>query len=461
MSNWFIYLKMVVFIMAILFFLIYSIGGIQSLSLLLSVLSILAIVLSLPHASLVTKVFSVSFLILGSKFVISKGISVTEYIQIFGEMLSLLSLFAIIPILALPIRIGGYGDSIKKLLSKDGKTPFQYFRDFTVFSYLFAIFLNLATLPIMYQSFTSTVSRTFKTDQKRLLSTGILQGYSLPLIWTPLSAVVGVITSFTGVKWISVFPRLFLISILPLFLNWIIFYITTLKNKELLQMHNHENSDIESLEGVSSSKKLLEVGIAIILLILIILLFDSISSMSLLIISTILSIPFAWIWSICIQKGKLFNEACKSHFIQYVPNMHNMFAIFLSAGFFVNALKYSGLDQVINQIVLSFSAVIPVSLFLITLPLITLFIACFGLHPIVAVALLAQSLNPVVLGIDPENLTIALLGGAVMTFFIGPFSGTLGIMSTLLQTTSFQIAKWNLWSTAGFYILLSIHLLVT
>ncbi|WP_047151779.1 hypothetical protein [Aneurinibacillus tyrosinisolvens] len=93
--------------------------------------------------------------------------------------------------------------------------------------------------------------------------------------------------------------------------------------------------------------------------------------------------------------------------------------------------------------------------FLILLPYITLLFAYIGLHPIVVVNLLAQSLKPDVLGTTTEQMAIALLGGAVMTFFMGPFSGTLGLMSSMINVAPLRIARWSLVNVIGFSIILA------
>ncbi|NTZ17436.1 hypothetical protein EXW96_07615 [Paenibacillus sp. JMULE4] len=109
---------------------------------------------------------------------------------------------------------------------------------------------------------------------------------------------------------------------------------------------------------------------------------------------------------------------------------------------------------------LQFNHAVGSSLFLLIVPLITLGFGFIGMHPITAITLLAEAMNPLALGISAEHLAIALVGGAVMTFSIGPFSGTLNMFSVIIRQGTFRIAAWNLLYTLGFFLFLALVLLV-
>jgi uncharacterized membrane protein YozB (DUF420 family) len=91
-SNLISHVKMIVYTIVIILYLVYSVGQIDSLLPIVSSLSMVAIVISIPQASPLTKCFSLLFLLTGSFFVLREGIGVSEYVGLFGEMLSLLSL---------------------------------------------------------------------------------------------------------------------------------------------------------------------------------------------------------------------------------------------------------------------------------------------------------------------------------------------------------------------------------
>jgi hypothetical protein len=461
-SNWLPLLRSIIFTLSIFSYLIFILGGFHFLVPVLSILSVIAIFISLPQAGLPAKFFTLLFLGFGSWIVLQKGIDLYGYLLTFGDMLYLLSLFALLPLLALPIKIGRYEQAIEQLLERKKKTPAQFYRSVSSISFLLSSFLNLATLPIMYHSVRASAEKIVKSKTDKFITLGIIQGYAVSITWTPFSGVVGVVLEITKVTWQKIFPILFLISSSALLINWLIFSVSA--NKNYPDLTDRAAEEIAASHREADQKNPLHtiiqiVGI-IILLILLVVTLNHILSVGIVVTATLIAVPFAFLWALLLKEGGAFIKATSSYALNNIPGMAEQFAIFLSAGFFVKALHFSGYNHVVNEYFVAFNHFVGDGIFLIALPLITLSFCFIGIHPIAAITLLAESLNPSVLGITPEHLTIALIGGAVMTFMIGPFSGTMGVMSSLIKVTSFRIVAWSLIPTIGFYMILVIILLL-
>ncbi|MFU2016054.1 hypothetical protein ACM6Q7_13435 [Peribacillus butanolivorans] len=275
-------------------------------------------------------------------------------------------------------------------------------------------------------------------------------------MWTPLSGIVGVVLYVTKVEWLHIFPALFCISLVTLALNWFIFSLV----ERFRQSSNHQKEAVAAKEqGVRDSspffyRKMYQIILAIVLLLFLIVSLDFISKMGLVVSVTLLTLPFSWIWCLLLRKKAEFWPEIKHHFTHKIEEMSESFSIFLSAGFFVQAFHYSGNDLLVNQLFVQFNELVGVHIFLIMLPFITLLLAFIGLHPIVVVNLLAQSLKADVLGISPEQMALAFLGGAVLTFYLGPFSGTLVLMSSIINVRPMRTAGWSLLYAAAFSIIL-------
>jgi hypothetical protein len=452
-----VYGKSIVFTLAVVLFLIVQLVPFQGLGFLLSIISIMAIVSSFLSCTFFTRAMSILFLALGTWMVSRKGIDFLSYMKLYGDMMYLLSLFAIVPLLSIPIQVGGYRKIFEQLFQRKVTSTSQLYRIVTALSYFLGSFLNMAAIPVVYSSVKSAVEAWPIAEPKRFLASGIIQGYSLPIMWTPLSGIVGVVLYVTGVRWLHIFPILFAISLVMLVFNWIIFSVM-----EGRAQSNAGQQEIASAEEQVSFdyppfpyRKLLQILLAIVLLLFLIVITDAIFSLGLVVSVTLLTVPFAWIWCLSLRRSQAFWSGVKQHFTQKIAEMSESFAIFLSAGFFVQALQYSGNDRFVNQLFVQLNELVGVHWFLILLPYITLLFAYIGLHPIVVVNLLAQSLKPDVLGTTTEQMAIALLGGAVMTFFMGPFSGTLGLMSSMINVAPLRIARWSLVNVIGFSIILA------
>jgi hypothetical protein len=460
-QNIFLYGKSIIFTLAIVLFLANQLIKWNGLSILVALVSILAIILSLSSCKFFTRLISLIFLISGTWMVWEKGIDFLSYVRLYGDMLYLLSLFAIVPLLSIPIQVGGYREVFKQLFEGRVQSVSQLYRIITALSNFLGTFLNMATIPIVHSSVKSVVEAWPIRNPKRFLASGIIQGYSLPIIWTPFSGIVGVVLYVTHVRWLHIFPLLFLISLATLILNWVIFSV--MEGDRQLRVAHEETAAAEEYEFTkehfSTRGMLLQIVAAIVLLLVLVVSIDTVSSLGLVIIVTLLTVPFAWLWCLFLRKSHAFWLEAKNHVKYKMPEMSESFAVFLSAGFFVEALHYSGNDQLVNQLFVELKGLVGVHFFVFLLPYITLFLSYVGMHPIVVVNLLAQSLTPGVLGITTEQIAVAFLGGAVMTFFMGPFSGTLGLISSMIEVGPLRIARWSIVYVIGFSLILAVAIL--
>ncbi|WKB36675.1 hypothetical protein QS257_06675 [Terrilactibacillus sp. S3-3] len=138
--------------------------------------------------------------------------------------------------------------------------------------------------------------------------------------------------------------------------------------------------------------------------------------------------------------------------------MENQFFIFLSAGFFITALRLSHADVFVTHWMNVFIQFIGPRIFLVLLPLIPLALAFIGLHPAVGLALLSEAIRSNLLSHSPVMVTIAMLGGAVPAFLMGPYNATLGMMSSIMGEKPWRLSNWNIPFTCAYLALLTLLL---
>jgi hypothetical protein len=426
-----------------------------------SLFSILAILLSLHKAGRIASSLSVLFLCLGFYFLWKQHAGFFTLFLSFGGMLNLLTLFTIIPLISIPIRVGGYNESIRTVLQQKIGSSSQLYRMISLYSFFLSTFMNLATLPMMYYSVQDTVKTLSIRQPKRYMSQAIIHGFAIPTLWTPVAPIVGVVFDFTHVKWIKLFPILLFISVAALLIDWGLYRLN----------HRHFSPSLPSLGtfrevivttpkdvATYSKKKLYQMGFFVFLFIALVIAGQMISSIGLMDTIILFTLPYSLLWALFLRKGKSFIKETGLYFQEKLPAMNSQFAVFLSAGFFVTALQTSGTNQTIAQWVLDLHGFLGTELFLVVLPFLPLLFAYAGMHPALAISLLATAFNPTILGISPECLSVALLGGAVATFMLGPFNATTGIMSNIISVDSFQISRWNVTFCMGFLFLVSVAL---
>ncbi|RXT04858.1 hypothetical protein [Ammoniphilus sp. CFH 90114] len=458
-------LRTVVYSVSIGVFLLSTVFAAELFSTILSIAAIVCIAVSLPQSGKIAGSLSTLFLGIGFFVLWQSDVSTSTYLTSFGGMFNLLALFSIIPLIAVPIRVGGYSETIRHILESRIKSPAHLYRTISFYSFFLSCFMNLATLPMMYYSVKKAVEQYPLKSTSQFTSIGIIQGFALPILWTPIAPIVGVVFDLTHVNWLSMLPILLGLSVAGLLLNWALFQINQKKFLHSLP-DGYSAAGVEIAAAVSTpddqlwKHKLRQMSIAVLLFITSIALLEYLFPIGLITTVIILTIPFSLLWSMFLKQGKAYFKETLGHFKNQLPKMSDQFAIFLSAGFFVTALQITGSNQSINQAVTSLDHLIGSTAFIMILPLIPLLLAFLGMHPALAIGLLAESLDPVTLGITPEQMALALLGGAVSTFLLGPFNATSGIMASIVKVSPFRIVSWNVGYSLAFLILIAITLLM-
>ena len=266
-----------------------------------------------------------------------------------------------------------------------------------------------------------------------------------------MSGVVGVVLHSLHVDWLSLFPILFVLSVAALCSNWAIFYLLEPWGKEQAAPIPAEPTQRDTVSPVS---RLLQMLLAIVLLVIAIVFLEEWLRIGLVTVVTLVTVPFALAWSAALGQTVGFLKETGSQLVPGLSRMSSQFAIFLSAGYFVKAMHLSGADHTANIMFLSLHDAVGTQLFLILIPIMALIVSFLGLHPLVAIALLGESLKPEVLGINPTQLAITLIGSSVLTYMLGPFSGTLALVQSINQVSTFRLSLWNAPYAAGYFVLL-------
>jgi hypothetical protein len=383
----------------------------------------------------------------------------------FGNMLNILSLFAIIPLIALPIQLGRYDERVQEMIQRNVKHSRTLYAITSFLSFVFSSFMNVATFPMMYHLIRPSLDLFPIQKKDRFISRAITHGFAMPTLWTPVTPIVGIIMEMTGVRWSTILPIVIPFSLLGLALD--IFMGGLIAKRRRGQIAPDAWREVsaarENLSTVTVHKEKPSNPIHILIAILafngFIYMLERTTDLSFILIVSMSVVPFALLWSLFIGKGKAFLQRSKHAIPQHLLKMKDQFFVFLSAGFMISSIQASGAGHTINEWIYWFKLTVGTEVFLILIPLIPLGLAFIGLHPAVALALTAESLNPAALGISVELTAIAMLIGASTSFLMGPYNATIGLMSTLVNQTNYRISNWNAPFTA-IYMVLGMSLLL-
>ncbi|MGG1630866.1 hypothetical protein [Rossellomorea sp. NRS-1567] len=448
---------------SILFYLINELFSGLNISPIISVICFLIVMITLFRINKFVRVIGGAFLVLGFIMMMKGDAGWKDILFSFGPMLNLLTLFALVPLLALPIKLGNYSENIQGFISRRVKSSTSLYSLTSGISYFFSIFMNLATLPMTYFSVRPAADAFPLEDKERFMSRAITHGFSMPLMWAPVTPIVGIVIDMTGVKWGGLLPYVLPLSVMGLLLDWYTGGFRKRRNRPSYGTSpaaKETAAAMEGMDGKAGAGKLSHILIAILAFNIVISFLEHWLSLSFLIVVSLLVIPFAFIWCLLLGRAGGFKNGLVDHYQHHLLKMKDQFFIFLSAGFFISAIEFSHTDHLVNEWITAFKDTIGIEIFVLLIPLIPLILAFIGLHPAVALALLAGTLDPQSLDVSPYILTVSMLAGAVSAFLMGPYNATIGLMSTIVKTSSFKVSNWNFIFTISFLALTVVYLMI-
>lgn len=386
------------------------------------------------------------FLILGGIMLWQSNASFYQYISSFGNMLELLALFGLVPILAFPIKLGDYASSLQAIIQRHVKNSKHLYIMTSSISYFLSIFMNVATVPMAYYAIKPVLEFYPLQNEKRFISRAITHGFTMPLMWSPITPVVGIALSLNGVSWLSILPYVLPLSLFGLVLDWYLGARVAKKssNNSIPFASNQETAAGLEEKRTRSSRRILHIVAAIILLNGLLILAEFLFNLTFITIVSLLVIPFSFCWCLLINRRKEYSASLKEYIGSLSKKMNEQFFIYLSAGFFISAIQTSKTDILINHWMIRLEDIVGATIFLLIIPIIPVIFSFIGLHPTISLALMAEAIDPSLLGISANILTVVMLVGAVSAFLVGPFNTTIGLMSSIVKESSFKISNWNI-----------------
>jgi hypothetical protein len=394
----------------------------------------------------------------GSWMLWQAGASWPQYLAAQGDMAYLLAMFTVLPFLSDPIQLGGYDKTIQALMGTRVTSLFRLNCLVVVLAFVCGSFMSLASIPIMMAAMGPVVEGYPIDNKQRFMVVSAVSGYVLPMMWTPVSGVVGVVLYNLHMDWITMFPKLFALSIACLCGNWLVFYLLESRRE------GRTTAAAPSVPAPAAGASLARIGqivVGTLVLIACIATIEQWLHVPTTTVVTLVAIPFAFAWCAVIGQGRRFVSGVVPQLGSRLPRMADQFAIFLSGGFFVRAMHLSGFEHLANLCLLHLHGLVGTPLLLILLPVLTLAMSVLGVHPLVAIVLFGESLKPEVFGITPEKMSLTLIGSCVLTFMQGPFSGNLGLVHSITNLSTFRLARWTAPYAFVYFVLLSIAILVT
>lgn len=441
-------LSSALFLVLILLFLILELVDVGPLAVAVQLLIPVTIAVCFLQARTSTRILTMLFLSFGLAVLIGSGAEPGLYLNSFGEMLFVIAFFTVLPVIAIPIRVIGYDRYIMTFILRHAGSLRSEYWFILAISYFYGVFLNLAAVPMSYRSLQSLLKYRNIRNKETFLFYSMSQGFTIPLLWTPFSGMLGVVMVSFNVDWVSLVPLLLAISLLTLVASFLAYWPFARSNALAESKESHKQVNQTESDYLIRLGELVTVVTVLLVIVFIV---EYLFSLGLIISIIFTTLPFTLLWSGFKHRLRQFLVSLRDYFDHQLPKMSGIYMVFLSAGFFVGVIQNTGMDAILSGQVLNLLALVPEWAFYALFPWLIILTSYIGIHPIVTLVLLTGAVNWSHLGLDNELLALAYLAGGVSTFLISPFSGTVGLLKGYTERSYKDIIVANLGTVLVIY----------
>lgn len=340
-------------------------------------------------------------------------------------ILPLLSLITLAPLLSIPLRLGGFFNSISVLLRNLLLQPKKLYAGITGTLFLLTPILNLGSVRIINE---------FLEELKlpsALSAKGYLVGFATAVMWSPYFASVSLVLLYLNIPYKDYIIYGIGLSLLSLVIGNILFAFWE-KRHPLTK----DSGVMVPLEK-AHQKQLVKLVFFVILLIGSCLAIENITHWSMIVIVCLVSIIIPLLFGIVSRRWDELIPRLVDFRDRTVSMLNNEIMLFMSAGMLAFAMKGTAAANGVSDF-LTVLAHQSILLFAIAVMVIVLCITYIGIHQIAAVGALAMQLNAAELGISNISLALLLLLTWSISTALSPFSGLNLMVSRIAGVSGVQ-----------------------
>lgn len=445
------------------------------LALINTIMLVLAVILSFIATKGSTRLIAAVLFFIGAFLLIYAQAPLDVWEKALLENGYLLAMFIMVPLISLPVRYGGYNESLEALFERFGNSESRFYGLVSVMTAFLGVLVSIASVPL-----TCEVARSSRfAGNARVLATALSRGFITCLFWAPTTATIALSLQLTGADWLSVLPFGLLFAIVAGFIGWV---MTTLRERFNVERFRAQDSSNEgngapidtdpdvnpslssrqgegtksSQSGTLDQKKIAELILFSVLYIVAVMLVGQCLGISIIVAVALMSILVPIVWMAAIKRTVLFKQKVKEEYVAVkLPNVKGQMILFTAAGVLASGISYSGVGEMVVTALLQ---VTNEGVLAVTILVMALALACsaFGVHPLVYTTVIGGSLSAAQLGVSPVYLALLLAMGWALGNAVCPTSANTIAVSQLVERSPFKLAlNWNV-----AYVLVSTVVLV-
>lgn len=400
----------------------------------LFLLTVIVFFISLLKAKPAARYFSIGMFGFGLLLNFSSGKGFDGFIDGMTANLPLLTLILLVPLLSIPLKIGGYFESIHYFMERCLHDPRKIYGRVTLFLFCMGPILNLGSIRVLHEMLGNLKIKTI------IIAKAYLSGFSTVPVWSPYFASVALVTYYLEIPILDYIKYSFPLAFIHFIVGNIIFRIWFGRQNEKLEKNNIKNHD----EGQTKHHfNLYRLFIIIMILMGSIFILEFLTKWPMMFLVSLISIVFPLLYCMIKQKSDELKQLFQNFRRESIPTMSNETVLFLSAGMFSIALSGTVIAEEI-QFFMNEVAKSSFFLFVLMIVMIILILTFIGLHPVVVVTALVTQIKPIEIGIAPSLLALICLIAWSMSAVMSPLNPLNLLVSGTLKESSLRIGlKWN------------------
>ncbi|MFZ5946200.1 MAG: hypothetical protein ACOYVD_19090 [Bacillota bacterium] len=429
--------KSVLILTFIVLFLINTFAPSLLLNNILAVIVVLVMAVNLPFLKGSSRYISICLLIISLVIMLSIDAGISEWRAGLNKNVGIVSLLVTVPMLSFPLYYDNFQKAIVQISTKYLNTSFNFYSVTSLLSYSLGIFLNVASMNITYHLLEESKERY----PISIFSSALTRGFNSCSIWSPNFVGVAVILEYLNLPWIKMAPIGFLLSLTTL--------LFSIKYEQLIERVKPKSSEKTSYQGwknslVTEDRKLLfrlaSIGILLILLIIIT---EILTGLSVLVIVPIIAFLAPFMLALLWGKGHVYKHCFNNYLWGKLPKMENEIVLFLTAGLFGQAVNSTNVGSYAVNFINSLN-IQHGSILITILMLIIVLLSLLGIHPVVTTSTIALTLPISQVPLVPIQYTLTLLTAYAVAALLSPISGTVLVAAGIFKENPFNIGiGWN------------------
>ncbi len=358
----------------------------------------------------------------------------------FVDSLIYICLFVSAPLLSIPVRAGGYIDYIEQLVNRYIEKQTLSYTMIAGLSAILGVFMTVGALYIVSDLFEKKLH-----ENKRLTAEMILQGSSIPLILSPYISGVAIVLNILG---LSLFPFFYWGIVMALIGFGIIVFRLIIKRKKIEINMRMEPDAIKKYQSTGSDNKPIKHGLGLQLIFGFLSMFigvvilENILELSFIIIVSLLTLIISVLWMLTLKETIQLKEEIVHYKDNLLPNIHNHMFLIIMAVYLSKMMQLTNTPAYLSELLsmLTDISLIFTVLFIILSILIP---SMFGVHSLIPVIIMATSVSPDALGINPILFAITITVGYSLSSQLSPLSVLSLVTGNLLSVRPYQLMYWN------------------